>query len=189
MVGSVTLIAPEACPSNPLKYQGYAEKVAKALLGDARGIPSTSQCAALRTNIATLTKGIQSGAYPMSNVPNASGLWCGVSAFSLQVGGAPSTVSSLNVNADQCFGTGTGAFTFFTTGANSLAIVDPSPAQLTAPLSGSNGATAAAMDVGTGDPTTVAKWPTTFTGGTQPAAGLPCSRPTWPSAPKRPGSF
>lgn len=50
----------------------------------------------------------------------------------------------------------------------------PEPAQLTASLNGSSGATAAAYYVNTSAPTTVVKWPGTWTSGS-PAAGTPCS--------------
>lgn len=51
----------------------------------------------------------------------------------------------------------------------------PEPADLTAPLTGTNGATAAAVFTNSGIATRVVVWPIVFTLGGTAAAGTPCS--------------
>jgi hypothetical protein len=54
-------------------------------------------------------------------------------------------------------------------------VTAPGPADLKAPLTGSSGATANAVDVNTVTPTKVLLWYSTFSPGTSAPAGTPCS--------------
>jgi hypothetical protein len=78
---------------------------------------------------------------------------------------------------DTCFVPGTSYFYFPGAQDNLTMFMDPEPARLTQSLSGTTGATAAAVYVNSAVATRATKWPSTYTsGGTNPpAAGTPCS--------------
>lgn len=79
---------------------------------------------------------------------------------------------------DKCWGVGVSGFYYAdpTQDKYRRIYIDPEPARLTADLSGSTGATAAAVYTNTGTGTTVRKWPGTYIStASPPTPGQPCS--------------
>lgn len=74
---------------------------------------------------------------------------------------------------DRCWGTGASGF-FYSRQTRRGGYIDPEPARLTQSLSGSTGATAAAIYTISLAPTQVIKWPSTPGAGSAPA-GTPCT--------------
>lgn len=88
-------------------------------------------------------------------------------------------INNCSMFLDQCLGTGTSGF-FSVMDAEddsntTRILIDPQPAQATASLTGSTGATAAAVFVNTETPTTILKWDASYAPGSTAAAGTPCS--------------
>lgn len=87
---------------------------------------------------------------------------------------ATSTWNGTNA-MDACFGTqGLGRFFFPGHFSGNSVPIDPEPAQAQIALSGSNGATAAAVYTTSLTATSIVKWPSSYIVGSVPA-GLPCS--------------
>ena len=83
-------------------------------------------------------------------------------------------VQQIGVELDRCWGPGASKFTYLGNDGKTVKI-DPEPAQLTQSLSGSTGATAAAVYVNSQSPTNVVKWFSSYYYNPGLAAGTPCS--------------
>lgn len=80
---------------------------------------------------------------------------------------------------DSCFASGVSGFFYVQTegypSKHPHVFIDPQPAQATASLGGSTGATAAAVYVNDATPTSILKWTSSYSPGSTAAAGTPCS--------------
>jgi hypothetical protein len=169
-----------ACPSDGVAKQAVARDVFRYILGADYTFPAGPFCAAAQASIdgirqmmsnCTLTApagpsvvcGLQSAEYKLS---------CGLGVSGSLLG---KTMNMTSQNLDMCFGAGVS--TFFHTGTNTTEVwvtIDPEPTRAVQNLSGSTGATAAAVYVNSQTPTKIIKWPNSYTPGAA-TAGSPCS--------------
>ena len=174
--------AASVCPTNASAAAGYqqqATKVVGYLLGGENPLRGAgcnySACAKLAAAFSE-NKCVLSSAVP----GNVCGLQAGLIPVECNdmasVGLADATACGAELDA--CFGPGvSGFFVAISHKTNDHVFeLDPEPARLTQSLSGSNGATAAAVYVNSGQNTTVVRWPGSYTSGSVlPPAGMPCS--------------
>jgi hypothetical protein len=149
---------------------------------------STTTIAGLSTLRSSLAKGECTAQY------DSTATVCSLSAV-VDIVNCPSltqaqtdAVWSISASLDQCWGSGASGFWTITAIANSnttgrktqdgtvaiLMKIDPEPAHLDTSLAGGSGSWAYATYVNSLLPTTVSKWPGTWTAGSL-AAGTPCS--------------
>jgi hypothetical protein len=167
--------------------QQAATKATAYLLGGAApSLPSNPGCNTALGRLRTIRDSISNGKYGV--FASNSATVCGQQAGLLTLRQVNSVGNPVSVSTDAartfsdaaealeaCYGNGSGVSGFFHPDSNGLEI-DPEPANLTQPLTGSNGASAAAVYVNSGGPTSVVKWSPTFVQtANPPAAGTPCS--------------
>lgn len=204
-VSSAVTVASRECPDAhsahaPEFYQAEATRVARYLLGGPDAFApmhgslyeadmSNPQCVAAKTCIDALKSSIEQRYITVgsSGMNMACGLRAGLITLTAARGISPSDIATMAQcasNLDGCWGVGVSGFFYpdplgFTPNSSlsdDKIYIDPEPARLTAPLSGSTGATAAAVFVNTSTSTNVVKWTSGYMSAAWvPAAGTPCS--------------
>ena len=201
---SSALVANSSCPSTSLRteqrgwYQMKATRSASFVLGgtdprkadpllnDGDSDPANPYCAEAYQCLDRIRRDIIAGVATVS--PTLPGQACEMPAgvFTIDYAHRPDAktaamIEACSVKQDKCWDTGVSGFFFVRPDklgdkATTLTLeVDPQPAQAVAKLSGSSGASAAAIYVNTLVDTTVVKWPSGYTPGSLAPAGAPCS--------------
>lgn len=174
------------CDGAPESAHQKASALVKFGFGNDNAIafPNTPACGKVKAALLELRDGLVAGRY---EVIHGSTSICGINTAALHIwaGGQHAwnmnlkLISPLSDNTDACFGTGVDRFlipTFLEGLGFSYMFMDPEPATLTADLTSTQGAAAAAFFSNTGLPTRAKKWGATFAAcGSAVLAGEPCS--------------